>query len=214
MISDQDYAEKIKPDALIILSFLIEDTPIEELPQVSGIFVFGHIRPEVACHAAKLYSLGKASRIIIAGKGGKSIESVSGFNTEADYYASLIIKAGVPKKNLILEKKSTNSLENVLFGMKECEKNGFRPNSLILISTPPLLRRSCATFRKQFPKITVWGSACEIPLEEFMDVSKIKRLLGEFNRFQEYFEEGDIERVIIPDEVTQAVKRLGIILKD
>lgn len=206
--------EKIRFDVEIILDFLIESIPIEKLSRSDAIFVFGHVKPEIAQHAAKLYQLDKALKIILTGKGGESIKAIPDFDTEAEYYAEIIEKEGIPKKDLILENKSTNSLENVLFGIKACQKVNFNPKSLILVAAPPLLRRSCATFRKQFPAISVCGSDCRLPAKEYLHINRIQRLLDEFKRFEEYSQKGDIECINIPEKINLSIKRIKSIFNE
>lgn len=197
--------KSIQPFINTVVEFLTKSTLLENLPQADAIFVFGHYEPLVAHHAAELWKKGKAPRIIISGKGRNAIPE--GFKTEADFYAFLIESDGVPKKILILEKESTNSLENVLLGIAACRNIGFNPKSLILCAMPPLLRRSCATFRKQFPDITVYGSAFSMP-EEWFTSRRINRLLGELERLEEYAKSGNILPVEIPAEVASAAKKV------
>ena len=189
-----------------IVKFLIESVPTENLPQADAIFVFGHYEPQVAHHAAELWKKGRAPLIIISGKGRDAIPK--GFETEADSYKSLIVTDGVPESVIILEKESTNSLENVVMGMAEARKIGVNPKSVILCAMPPLLRRSCATFRKQFPKVTVYGSAFTMPTEWFTP-KRIIRLLGEIQRLNEYAEKGDIVKVEIPNDVLSAAEKIS-----
>lgn len=195
----------IQPLVDKVTKFLIESTPIEDLPRVDAIFIFGHYEPQVAHHAAELWKIGKAPRIIISGKGRDAIPK--GFETEADFYVSLIKSDGVPKEALILEKESTNSLENVLLGMATCYNVGVNPKSVILCAMPPLLRRARATFRKQFSEITAYGSAFPMPKEWFTP-SRISRLLGELDRLDEYAKKGDIVRVEIPGDVLFAAEQI------
>lgn len=205
MEKKEEDLKTIQPFIDTITEFLIESVPTKNLPQVDAIFVFGHYEPQVAHHAAELWKKGKALRIIVSGKGREAIPE--GFETEADFYASLIKSDGVPNEALILEKESTNSLENVLLGMAACRNAGINPTSVILCAMPPLLRRSCATFRKQFPDITVYGSAFPMPQEWFTS-RRISRLLGEIERLDEYAEKGDIIKVEIPDEVLSSAEKI------
>ena len=203
----KDEIEKIESLHKIIIDFLTESTPENELPIADAIFVFGHYDPRLALHAAHLYKIGKAKKIILSGKGRDKIPS--GFLTEADFYASLIEMDGVPRSALVLERESTNTLENVQFGINACEKIGFSPKSLIQVAMPPLLRRSCATFRKQFPDIAVYGSAFKISEEEYLAMPRrLKRIIAEFDRLKEYADKGDIVDVQIPDVVAQALQEI------
>jgi uncharacterized SAM-binding protein YcdF (DUF218 family) len=195
--------EQIETSFKKVLDFLADQTPKGKLPKADAIFVFGHTDPRIAEHAVHLYKSKKAKMIILTGKGRKDIPN---FESEANYYASLIENDGIPKSSLILENLSMNSLENVLFGMKACHDNNFHPKSLIIVAVPPLLRRSRATFEKQFPKIKIYSNGPDIPLEEYLQHTE--RILGEFDRFDEYSKKGDIASVKVPQSVQDEVQSI------
>lgn len=188
----------------IIIKFLSDNTPEEKLPKTDAIFVFGNTNSVVAHHAAKLYKMGKAEKVIISGKGRKIIP---GFETEADFYASILIEKRVPLASLILERNAMNTVENVIFGMRTCKEQLFYPRSLINVAMSPLLRRSRATFEKQFPDIKIHSSAPEISFSEYPE--NIERILAEFDRFKEYSKKGDIAPVEVPENVNIAIRNLS-----
>lgn len=162
-----------------ILRFLVQVESDENIPSADALFVFGHADPRVAEHASTLYFKGKANIIIVTGM-GKEEKLPLGFKTEAEYLISILCASGVPEESIISEYKATNTLENVLFGMAAARATEFDPKSLILCAKPPLLRRAQATFRKQFPKISVYGSAYKFRDEEWIGKEIImKRILGE-----------------------------------
>lgn len=99
----------------IILDFLTEQTPIEKLAPADAIFVFGHVDRKVAEHAAKIFKMGLAPKIIISGGIGTLKRNPSNFPSEADFFASVIEENGVDKSSLILEKTATNTLNPVSF---------------------------------------------------------------------------------------------------
>lgn len=189
----------------MLSDFLIEHVPEEELSRVNALFVFGHYEPLVARHAARLWKKGFAPHIIVSGKGRDAIPE--GFETEAEFYASLLESDGVPPEVLVLEKRATNSLENVVWGVAAGRAAGLRLRTLILCALPPLLRRSCATFRKQFPNMDVRGSAFAMPVEWFSP-RRIARLVGEIDRLVAYANKGDIAPVDIPPEILSAAEIL------
>jgi uncharacterized SAM-binding protein YcdF (DUF218 family) len=192
----------------VVLDFLKDDNLENNLPTVDALFVFGHVDPRVAIHAVELYKLGKANKIIISGKGRKVI---SNFDTEADFYASIMDRMGIFQDHLILERKATNTLENVLFGIRAAEDHNFYPKSLISVAMSPLLRRSRATFNKQFSGIEIYNSSPNISLSEFSNHTA--RILEEFDRLEEYSKKGDIEPVEIPEKIKRAVACLKLQIK-
>ncbi|NOY35459.1 MAG: YdcF family protein [bacterium] len=196
---NKDIEEKVEK----IIDFLTEAEPDESLPKTDAIFVFGHYDLRIAEQAAGLYFGGKAPKIILTGRSGKIHKIPANFESEAEYFADFLKKKGVPECDLILEEESTNSLENVLFGMKKAASFGFFPRSLILCAMPPLLRRSRATFKKQFPEIKVFGSAFPLGKEEWQTPARISRILGEIDRLREYAEKGDI----VPTQIPLSIRR-------
>jgi len=197
----------------VILDFLEEITPYDQIPNADAIFVFGHIAHIVAQDAARLFLAGKSSRVIVTGGVGTAGRDPSGFPSEAEYFASVMEKGGVPKESIILETEATQTLENVVLGMKAAHNAGFYPKSLILVALSPLLRRARATFKKQFPDITTYGSASPIGRDINNDERLIERMLGEIDRLKEYAEKGDIVAIEIPEKVLGAYNVISSTLK-
>lgn len=192
----------------IVYDFLVQAEPDDLIPQCDAIFIFGTTNGDVARHAAFLYHQKKAPRVVISGKYGITrSEGPSGFETEAEYLAFIAEGEGVPKKDLVLEKKATNTYENVIFGMEICKKMGFTPKTLILVATPYLLRRARACFAKNYPDIKFYGSAMPVT-DEFFTPYRIKRIKGELPRLTKYAEEGHLVPTIIPKDVTAAASSL------
>lgn len=206
---EKDVNEKVEK----IIEFLIEAEPDESLPKTDAIFVFGHYDLRVAEQAANLYFSGKAPKIILTGRSGKIHKIPTNFESEAEYFADFLKKKGIPESALILEEQSTNSLENVLFGVKKAESLNFFPRSLILCAMPPLLRRSRATFKKQFPKIKVFSSAFPLGKEEWQTPARIRRILGEIDRLQDYAQKGDIAHIEIPFSILKSCEEVRSFFK-
>ena len=198
--------EELRDSIRLVSDFLVESVPVEDLPEADAIFVFGNYNPRVAEHAADLWIKERAPSIIVTGKGGFRLPEQ--YETEADFFASVMIKRGVPSHAIILEKEATNSLENVRFGMQVARMAGRLPRSVILSAIPPLLRRARATFRKHFPDVEVFGSAFDLP-SDWYTVRRINRfVLGEIDRLRNYAGQGHIAHVPISEELLVAVERV------
>jgi uncharacterized SAM-binding protein YcdF (DUF218 family) len=188
-----------------VFDFLVQADPEEAIPHCDAIFVFGTITGDVARHAAYLYKIKKADRIIISGwHAHQKTEGPFGFPSEAEYLASIAEEEGVPSDKIILEKKATNTYENVIFGMKACEEINFNPKTLILTSIPYLLRRARSCFAKNFSEIKIYGSAMQVD-DAFFTPFRIERIKGEFPRLEKYAEEGSIAPSVIPEEIKEAI---------
>ncbi|MEK7552673.1 MAG: YdcF family protein [Patescibacteria group bacterium] len=178
--------------------------PIEDLPKADTIFVFGHTDSRVAEHAAALYLAGKAPIIVITGGAGERTVLPEPYKTEAAYYQNIVVQSGVPDNAIILEDKSTNTLENVCLGIPRARAVCKKLHRVIAVAMPPLLRRALATMRKHFPDIEVVGSAfvSDNP-NEWISGKWLQRLKGEIDRLIKYAKEGDIARVEIPNDILE-----------
>ncbi len=200
-------------DIATIFNFLTEQTPIAELPPVDAIFVFGHIDKSVAEHAGRLYSAGKSKRIIVTGGIGTAGRDPSGFPSEAAFFASVMESMSVPREVIITEDTATNTLENVLFGMKKVRELGIEIKSVILVSVPFLLCRSNATFSKYYSNIKTYRSSFDTEPILATNTDAIKRLLAEIDRLDMYADKGDILKVVMPESVRESYKSLSSIYK-
>lgn len=199
----QDLIENLR----IVLSFLTVSDPIETLPVCDAVFLFGSSKTDqIPKSGAYLLKRGLAKKIVCTGK-YPLVKTAGpfGFATEAEWYQDILLKEGVPKDVVILEADSTNTLENVLFGIAACHKQNFYPNSLILCPIPPLCCRSLATFRKQFPEIRIFSYTFYLPIEYYLAPGRMERALGEFERFKKYAAKGDTVSVDVPGAIQEAV---------
>jgi uncharacterized SAM-binding protein YcdF (DUF218 family) len=71
---------------------------------------------------------------------------------EAELFARIAEGMGVPPDRIIVENRSTNTGENVLFTRRLLAEMGVEPESFILVQKPYMERRTYATFRKLWPE--------------------------------------------------------------
>jgi uncharacterized SAM-binding protein YcdF (DUF218 family) len=119
----------------------------------------------------------------------------------------------VPLKDILIENRSTNTGENILFTRQLLQEKGLDPQSFILVQKPYMERRTYATFQKQWPGKTVYVtspqisfekySTSEAPLEQVINV-----MVGDLQRVRVYAEKGFQIHQDIPGEVWNAYERL------
>ncbi len=195
-----------------ILDFLCEETiPLAKLPNVDVLFVFGSSMRQTAEHAASVWHRAKARHIVVSGKGCES-SLPGGYETEANFFSSIMQEKAVPREVIIIEGSATNTLENVLFGMKAAEKAGVLVRSAILCGLAPHTKRMRATFKKQFPDVETVGSGAYLPAQFFQSPDMLNKLVGELTRLRKYARQGDIAPVEIPTAVENAANTLRHIL--
>jgi uncharacterized SAM-binding protein YcdF (DUF218 family) len=94
--------------ARLIWDYLRLGVPVD---RAECLLVFGGHDIGVASRAAELYGYGLALLIIVSG-GSRAVPDGSDSPTEADAIADVILRQGVPKEAIALERLATNTSEN------------------------------------------------------------------------------------------------------
>lgn len=132
----------------------------QKIKKADIILCFTSVDLSVPKYCAKLYKENFAPRVLISGGNAMNasipdnhnIQRTSwGTDSEAEKYAELIINEGVPKEKVLLETKSSNSGENVLFSYQLLENMHLLPKSVLLVHKPTMERRAYASFKKWWP---------------------------------------------------------------
>ena len=90
---------------------------------------FGNFNTDIARRAAELYHQGYAPKIMFTGGLGRNTTNLF-TEPEAVKFARVAMECGVPKEDIILEDKSTNTKENIDFMRKIFEEQGM-PNAKV-----------------------------------------------------------------------------------
>ncbi len=182
------------------------------LEKADCILVLGSHDVRVAERAAELYLEGWAPLLIFSGGLGRLTEGVW-TETEADLFAKIAIDKGVPREAILIENKSTNTGENILFTRQLLIENKIDPQSFIVVQKPYMERRSFATFKKHWPdkKLIVTSPQisfenypnAEIPAEQVINI-----MAGDLQRIKVYAEKGFQIYQEIPSHVWKAYEQL------
>ena len=121
---------------------------------VDCIIVLGSIkaskyRVPVAVHE---YQKGRANKLLLCG--GSVRDFAEGSMQEAEHMYHAAIAMGACEEDIILEKRSTNTVENVLGALMELQTSFWlnKINRVLLVTTTYHMRRSLAIARYLFPK--------------------------------------------------------------
>jgi len=176
------------------------------------ILVLGSHDLRVADRATELYFEGWAPRIIFSGGLGNFTKEMW-TEAEADKFAAIAIKMGVPKESILVENKSTNTGENILFTQQLLAQKNLDPQSFIGVQKPYMERRSYATFKKHWPdkKLIVTSPQIsfedypteEIPLERVINI-----MVGDLQRIIIYPAKGFQVYQEVPSDVRDAYEQL------
>lgn len=122
--------------------YLCESDPLQKSDLI---FVFGgggETRPK---EAVKLYKEGWAPKILFTGQKPSYVKEVE--MTEAESFAEVAKKAGVPEKDILLEKEANNTVENATKSVTLLKQLGQLPKRIILIQIAYQMRRAHLTFK-------------------------------------------------------------------
>ncbi len=184
----------------------------QSLEKSDCILVQGSHDLRVAERGAELYLQGLAPILIFSGGLGNFTKGIWA-ESEADKFANIAMNMGVPRDAILIENKSTNTGENILFTQRLLKQEGLDPQSFIVVQKPYMERRSFATFKKHWAdkKLVVTSpqisfekySNDEIPLEKVINI-----MVGDLQRIKIYSEKGYQIFQEIPDEVWLAYEQL------
>jgi len=101
--------------------------------------------------AAQAYKAGRASKLILCG--GKLRDFPDGKYSEAEHMRQTALAFGVTEEDIILENRSQNTVENILFALIELQRAFWlnKVRRVLLVTTTYHMRRSLAIARYLFP---------------------------------------------------------------
>ena len=170
----------------------------------------------VAERGAQLFLEGWAPLLIFSGGLG-TITRRFWSVPEADQFAAIAVRMGVPPDRILIENRSTNTGENVQFTKALLAERGVDPGSFILVQKPYMERRTYATFSKVWPGKAFVVTSPRIPLDEYLGACShetlsvdevISIMVGDLQRIRLYPAKGFQVHQDIPDEVWDAYEQL------
>lgn len=170
----------------------------------------------VAERGAQLFLEGWAPLLIFSGGLGAITRDLWS-EPEADQFAGIASRMGVPGEKILVENRSTNTGENIIFTKALLAEKRINPEKFILVQKPYMERRSYATFKKFWPEKEVIVTSPQVSFEEYLaqyanrelssdDVIGI--MVGDLQRLKVYPEKGYQIPQEIPDDVWTAYEKL------
>ncbi|HEY5462100.1 MAG TPA: YdcF family protein [Hanamia sp.] len=166
----------------------------------------------VAERAAELYLQDWAPLLIMSGGLGNFTKEMW-TEKEADKFAAIAIKKGVPENAILIENKSTNTGENILFTQKLLEEKNLDLKSFIVVQKHYMECRSYATFKKHWPDKKLIVTSPQISFEEYPTLEipmekVINIMVGDLQRIKLYPEKGFQIYQEIPADIWEAYEKL------
>jgi len=170
----------------------------------------------VAERGAQLFLEGWAPLLIFSGGLGSITKNIW-TEAEADRFANIAIGMGIPREKIIIENRSTNTGENILFTKQILATLHIDLRKLIVVQKPYMERRAYATTRKFWPEVELRITSPQMTFAEYLakysnheltpdDVVDI--MVGDLQRLRLYPEKGFQIHQQIPNEVWAAYEEL------
>jgi DUF218 domain len=167
----------------------------------------------VAPRTAELYKQGIAPLIVVSG-GSRAVPDGSGFPTEADCIADVLLRHGVPKEAIALERLATNTSENFWLAAELLRDLGLDPGTFLAVTKPYAERRTIATARRRWPHKVVAVTSQQVTFDEYLageiPAERIlSHLAGEAIRLETYAAGGLIDPAEpVPSRILDAAHAL------
>ncbi|KAL1021470.1 hypothetical protein UPYG_G00013730 [Umbra pygmaea] len=193
----------------VLWEYLCLHQPLEKSDVIIGL---GCHDVRVAERSAALFLEGWAPWLLFTGYLGKQTADVW-TRPEADVFLDVALKMGVPRENILLETKATNTGENICFSYRILKENNIPARKLILVQQPFMERRVFATFLRQWPdqgdNMHTIVTSPEIGISGYPNptvgttADLIMRMLGVLERIRDYPQKGfQVEQEITHSALT------------
>jgi uncharacterized SAM-binding protein YcdF (DUF218 family) len=188
----------------------------QKVEKAGAILVLCSYDRRVAERGAQLFLEGRAPLLIFSGGLG-SITRGMWSEPEADQFARIAVGAGVPAERIIVENRSTNTGENVVFTKRLLAEKGIDPASFILVQKPYMERRAFATFRMFWPEKEAVVTSPQASFDEYLrdytnpelsETDVVSIMVGDLQRIRLYPAKGFQIYQEIPEEVWAAYEEL------
>ena len=187
-----------------------------QLAHADAILVLCSHDTAVAARAAELFLQQWAPLLIFAGGLGAITRGLWD-EPEADQFARIAVGMGVAEDRILIENRSTNTGENILFTRQLLAARQLDPATFIVVQKPYMERRSYATFRQVWPEKQALVTSPQASMDEYLsryshgalspdDVVSI--MVGDLQRIREYPARGFQIHQDIPGDVWEAYEAL------
>ncbi len=183
-----------------------------EIEKSDCIIVLGSNDTRVAERGSQLFLEDYAPLIVFSGGFGR-LSNKNWTKSEAETFADVALKMGIPSDKILIENKSTNTGENIKYSLKLLSEKRLTPKKVLLIAIPYMERRAYATFKIIFPEIEVITASPKNtydnhPNEAISKEEMINAIVGDTQRIKLYPSRDFMINQEIPNDVWKAFEEL------
>jgi hypothetical protein len=190
---------------------------MHQQPQQADCIVgFGNFNDNIARRAAQLYHQGLAPKVLFTGGLGRNTAGLLP-EPEAVRFSRVAMECGVPEGDIILETRSTNTAENILFTKTLLEERELPHGRLLGVHQPFMERRIAAAMGVYWPDGEFMGTSPQVTIEQYLtDAEKqgithnaaVSVIVGDFQRMDLYARKGYQLPQDIPQTAWEAFHQL------
>ena len=197
----------------VIWDYLRLDHPLVKADCIVG---FGNFNTDIARRAAELYLAGWAPKVLFTGGLGRNTEGLLP-EPEAVRFAKVAVACGVPGRDILLESRSTNTKENILFTRELLEKQQIPHDRILGVHQPFMERRIAAAMGVYWPEAKFSVTSPQVTVPEYLERAKqqgisenasVSVIVGDFQRMDIYARLGYQLPQRIPDRAWEAFHAL------
>ena len=201
------------PPLQVIWDFLCLNRTPEKADVIVG---FGNFNTDIARRAAELYHQGLAPKVLFTGGLGRNTEGLLP-EPEAVRFAKVAVSCGVPEADIILEDKSKNTADNILFTKALLEDLGVKHDHILGVHQPFMERRITAAMGVYWPELRFSVTSPQVTIPQYLERAKeqgvsenasISVIVGDFQRMDLYAKKGYQLPQHIPEQAWEAFRQL------
>lgn len=204
-------------DYLQHLQVLWDYLKLGQEPQKADCIVgFGNFNTNIARRSAQLYLDGFAPKILFTGGLGRNTEGLLP-EPEAVRFARVAREMGVPEEDILMEDRSTNTAENILFTRQMLQERNIPHDHILGVHQPFMERRIWAAVGVYWPELRFSVTSPQVSVEQYLEDSRkqgitknaaVSVIVGDFQRMELYAKKGYQLPQQIPAEAWQAFDAL------
>lgn len=177
---------------------------------------FGNFNVNIARRAAQLYQEGYAPKVLFTGGLGRNTEGMLP-EPEAHRFARVAMECGVPPEDILIEDRSTNTRDNILFTRTLLEQHGMAGSRLLGVHQPFMERRITAAMGVYWPEADFSVTSPQVDIPEYIrdavsqgvtEEAAVCVIVGDFQRMDLYAKKGWQLPQEIPETAWEAFHRL------
>ncbi len=209
-------ASGITEEALRLARVLWDYHQLKHEPLAADVIVaLGTNDLRVAEFAADLYRRGYGKTVVCTGgmAHGSDLLATNWKVSEAEMYAEVLERNGVPKESTLLEDRAMNTAENFIYTRELLRQSGIQPRNVLIAVKPFMQRRAWATLAVEWPEMPASVASPPLSLDEYFTaeltpVKIVNIIVGDLQRIWVYARKGYSAPQRLPVEVMRAYEGL------